>query len=248
MREEVWEKSCCNNRANIIFYKYMHKKIYLFLILLLAVILLNGCSMPFAGSPDGPDSGEEADNQGPDSGEDGDNQGPDSGDEIDTSNEPKSPDSGEDGDNQGPDSGEDEDNQGPDSGDEIDTSKEPTSPDSGDEIDPNEPTSPDSGEEISLNDDLKNKAKGSCNRISDGSTCVEYIGSYWLGGNAKLNCGSEAFATTPCPRPSLGGCRIGSDTATEIVTWHYSYGGDPFTEVISYTAQSCTAVGGRWVD
>src|SRR3989339_100905 len=71
------------------------------------------------------------------------------------------PDSGEEEDNQGPDSGEEEDNQGPDSGEEEDNQ------------------GPDSGEEISLEEDLKNRAKGSCNVISEGSTCVEYIGSYW---------------------------------------------------------------------
>jgi len=162
-------------------------------------------------------------------------EGPDSGEEIDTSDEPSSPDSGEDEDNQGPDSGEDEDNQGPDSGEEID---------------PNEPTSPDSGEEISLNDYLKSKAKFSCNLINDGSTCIEYIGSFWTKDNAKLNCSSaSAFAAKPCPRPALGGCRLNADTSNEIVTWHYSYGGDPYTEVLPYATKSCEALpGGHWIN
>lgn len=166
---------------------------------------------------------------------------PDSGDEIDLSLEPTSPDSGDDEDNQGPDSGDDGDNQGPDSGEE-DNSPEPTSPDSGDEIDVN---GPDSGDEISLNDDLKNRAKGSCNKIAEGSTCIEYIGSFWTTTNAKLNCGAS-FVAKACPRPALGGCRIGADTPNEIVTWHYSYGGDPYTEVIQYAAASCKALPSGW--
>lgn len=185
-------------------------------------------------SPDqlsGPDSGEYEDNQGPDSGDDyeigplsgpdsgdeEDNQGPDSGDEIDP-NEPTSPDSGDDEDNQGPDSGDDADNQGPDSGDEI-----------------------------TLNEDLKNRAKGSCNLISEGSTCVEYIGSFWTNTNAKLNCSdASAFSTNSCPRPALGGCRLGAETSNEVVTWHYSYGGDPYTEAITYAASACRALPGGW--
>lgn len=169
---------------------------------------------------------------------------PDSGEEIDLSqDEPAGPDSGEEEDNQGPDSGEDADNQGPDSGEEIDPN-EPTSPDSGEEEDDQ---GQDSGEEISLGDDLKNRAKGSCNAITQGSTCVEYLGSYWNANTAKLNC-SYIYSSQPCPRPALGGCRLGAGTSNEIVTWHYSYGGDPFTEVIQYTAGSCQAIGGWWVN
>jgi len=168
----------------------------------------------------GPDSGDDYETGplgGPDSGEEEDNQGPDSGDEIDP-NEPTSPDSGDDEDNQGPDSGDDGDNQGPDSGDEI-----------------------------TLNEDLKNRAKGSCNLISEGSTCVEYIGSFWTTANAKLNCSNAAaFSTNSCPRPALGGCRLGTETSNEVVTWHYSYGGDPYTEALPYAAAACRALPGGW--
>jgi hypothetical protein len=184
-----------------------------------------------------------------------DNKGPDSGEEIDLSDEPNSPDSGEEVDlsdeSNGPDSGEEIDNQGPDSGEEIDLTDEPSSPDSGEEVDPNEPTSPDSGEEISLSDDLKNRAKGSCNVISDGSTCVEYIGSWWTSTNAKNNCaGTGVFSINACPRPSIGGCRIGAGSANEIVTWHYNYGGDPYTpELVPYASRACKALpGGQWVE
>ena len=185
------------------------------------------CTMQF-GQPEGPDSGEEIDlSDEPSS--------PDSGEEIDLSDEPSSPDSGEEIDTSN-------EPTSPDSGEEIDLSDEPTSPDSGEEVDPNEPTSPDSGEEVSLSDDLKSRAKGSCNRIDAGSTCVEYIGSYWgQGDNAGLNC-ADGFARTACPRPALGGCRLGVGTPNEIVTWHYSYGGDPYTEVLPYAIQSCRAL------
>ncbi len=158
---------------------------------------------------------------------------PDSGDEIDTT-EPTSPDSWDEIDPNEPTS--------PDSGDEYDPS-EPTSPDSGDEIDPNEPTSPDSGDEISLSDDLKSKAKWSCNLISEWSTCVEYIGSYRTAKTAKLNCSDyNKFTTKPCPRPALGWCHIWAWSANEIVTWHYNYWWDPYTEVLPYAKKSCNSL------
>ena len=206
----------------------MKRKILYAAIFALFALTLGGCTMPF-GQPEGPDSGEEID------------QGPDSGEEIDTSDEPSSPDSGEEIDTS------DEPNS-PDSGEEADPSDEPSSPDSGEEEDVN---GPDSGEEISLNDYLKAKAKFSCNAINYGSTCVEYIGSFWTKTNAKLNCSSDsAFATGPCPRPAVGGCRIGAETANEIVAWHYDYGGDPYTdEVVPYAAGSCKALpGASWVN
>jgi hypothetical protein len=254
----------------------MPRKIYFICILALLAFSLSGCGMSLSG-PGGPDSGEEIDpseeSKGPDSGEDYDTSipgAPDSGEEIDTSDEPKGPDSGDEVDPNeptspdsgdeidtseptSPDSGEDYDTSipgAPDSGDEIDTSDEPKSPDSGEEADPNEPTSPDSGDEITLNEDLKNRAKGSCNLISEGSTCIEYIGSYWTKINARLNCSSAAaFSTTPCPRPALGGCNVGAGSATEIVTWHYGYGGDPYTEVINYAASACNALpSAHWIN
>lgn len=216
-------------------------KLIFSLFLFIFAITLSGCNMSLGG-PGGPDSGEEIDlsQEADDNDDDSDDEpdGPDSGDEIDTS-EPTSPDSGDEIDPNEPTS--------PDSGDEIDPS-EPTSPDSGDEIDPNEPTSPDSGDEISLNEDLKNRAKGSCNAISEGSTCVEYIGSFWTLNNAKLNCPS-GFSTKACPRPGIGGCRFGAETGNEIVTWHYNYGGDPYTaELIPYASGACKALpGNQWI-
>lgn len=228
----------------------MKTKLYFFSLLLIFTLALSGCTMPF-GQPNGPDSGEEIDTsiepRGPDSGEDADNQGPDSGEEIDTSVERQTPDSGDDEDNQGPESGEDEDNRGPDSGEDIDTSQEPTGPDSGEEEYPG----PDSGEELTLSEDLQIRAKASCNRIADASTCVEYIGSYWSEANARLNCGdNSAFLTKACPRPAIGGCNLGGGTSNEIVTWHYNYGGDPYNdEVKPYAIKSCSALpAGRWIN
>ncbi|MFH1046880.1 MAG: hypothetical protein V1738_01135 [Patescibacteria group bacterium] len=134
---------------------------------------------------------------------------------------------------------------GPDSGEEI----EIVSPDSGEEVDlGDEPNGPDSGEEVDLGDDFMNRAKGSCNAIGFGSTCVEYLGSYWTDNTMKLNC-AYAYSRQPCPRPTIGGCSFGAGTPTEIVTWHYDYGGDPFTaEVRPYTAGACNGVpGAHWV-
>ena len=207
------------------------KHFFYFLSAFSILIIISGCSIGFSGpEPEGPDSG----------------------DEIDTSQEPQSPESGEDEDNQGPDSGEDEDNQGPDSGEEIDPN-EPTSPESGEDEDNQGPDSgedednqgPDSGNEITLSEDFKQRAKGSCNAISAGSTCIEYIGSYWgQGSNASMNCsGSGTFSKNPCPRPTVGGCNVGAGTTNEIVTWHYNYGGDPFdAEVIPYSKGACNAL------
>ena len=151
----------------------------------------------------------------------------------------RSPDSGEEVEIDGPDSGEEEYNprEDPDSGEEVDTS--------------GEPTSPDSGEEVTLSEYFKEKAKGSCNAISAGSTCIEYIGSLWTSGYAQMNCtGGGTYVNGPCPRPSIGGCRFGADTPNEIVTWHYDYGGDPITlELKPYTSGACTALPmGQWVE
>lgn len=203
--------------------------------------------------------------------------GPDSGDEIDTTQEPKGPDSGEEADPnepQGPDSGDEVDlNQepnSPDSGDEVEVEKEPTSPDSGDEIDMSEdndddddgdaPTSPDSGDEIDTSDPDKEAAdeeideelsggKGSCDSIKDSSICVTYSGVYWDNTTMKLHCqGGGVFSNKPCPSDMLGGCKSGVGTAVENIIWNYGRGGDPFTEVIGYTAQACKSVlGSAWI-
>lgn len=217
--------------------------------MILSLIIFSGCGMSF-GQTDGSRSGDRRDaaeeQKGPDSGDDYDTTipgapdsgeevelGPDSGEEEDTSGQPDGPGSGPEGDMP-----EEVDEDEPDDEDESD---EPTSPDSGDEIDMREPGSPDSGEDYT--------ARGSCNLIAEGSTCVEYIGSMWTTSQARLNCSSaSAFSTSACPRPALGGCRVGAGSATEIITWHYSYGGDPYTEALPYAKGACNALpGGSWV-
>ncbi len=152
---------------------------------------------------------------------------------------------------------------GPGSGEEIPYSPEPTGPGSGEEIpysepEPTgpgsgevEPSGPGSGEEISQSDVLKAKAKGSCNAIEKGSTCIEYIGSFWSSNtNTELNCkGAGIYSKNPCPRPTTGGCQISGGTMNEIVMWNYTYGGDPFTpEIVNNVAKVCNANPfGSWV-
>jgi hypothetical protein len=230
------------------------KKVFYALVIFNFALFLSGCGMSLSG-PQGPDSGEEIDlsqePKSPDSGEEADPnepQGPDSGDEVDTNQEPSSP----------------------DSGDEAEVEKEPTSPDSGDEIDTSEddndddgdaPTSPDSGDEIDTTDPDKEAADddideelsggyGSCDSIDDASICVTYSGSYWKDAkNMKLHCqGGGTFSTKPCPSDMLGGCKVGIGTANENIIWNYGRGGDPFTEVIGYSAMACTAIpGSAWI-
>ncbi|MFA5248648.1 MAG: hypothetical protein WC415_05585 [Patescibacteria group bacterium] len=226
----------------------MKKVFYVFVVLSFAMFL-SACST-FLTGPQGPDSGEEID-LGPDSGEEVDTsepQGPDSGEEIDTSSESNSPDSGEEEIVEEPTS--------PDSGEEIDTSEDdndddegdaPTSPDSGEEIDTTDPDKAEADEEI---DDELSSGYGSCDSINDSSICVTYSGSYWkVANNMKLHCqNAGTFSTKPCPSDMLGGCKVGAGTANENIIWNYGRGGDPFTEVIGYSAMSCTAIpGSAWI-
>ncbi len=140
---------------------------------------------------------------------------------------------------------------GPGSGEEIPYSPEPKGPGSGEEVpyEPKgpgsgeyEPEGPGSGEEISQSDALKARAKASCSAIAKGSTCIEYIGSFWSSAvNTELNCKDAGdYSKNPCPRPTVGGCKVGAGTMNEIVIWHYNYGGDPFTaEVLASASKVC---------
>lgn len=91
---------------------------------------------------------------------------------------------------------------------------------------------------------------GSCSYIAEGSTCVEYYGSYWNKETIQMTCGDGVFSEGECPRPTVGGCRMISSPETDMITWHYDHGGDPFTEeVVVYAAQACNAVpGGTWTE
>lgn len=106
-------------------------------------------------------------------------------------------------------------------------------------------------EENTLDEVSKTNVKGSCDVIAEGSTCLEYVGSFWNTTNAKLNCSeSGSFSTKPCPRPAVGGCQTSGGTAQEVIIWHYDYGGDPFTdELVPYASGACNAVpGGQWIN
>jgi len=126
---------------------------------------------------------------------------------------------------------------GPGSGDELPDEPEPRGPGS-DEfyagLDDDEPTGPGSGDELNV--------VGSCNFINFGSTCVDYVGSYWNTIEyAILNCSNEgAWSTSPCPTNYVGGCNTNSGTTQEMIMWFYNYGGDPFDqELTGYAAQAC---------
>lgn len=202
----------------------------------------SGDELPYEPEPDGPGSGDELPYQPEPTQPDGGQAGPGSGDELPYEPEPTGPGSGDEVPNEP---------EGPGSGDELPYEPEPTGPGSGDEADPNEPTGPGSGDEISQDQKWKNKARGSCNAIGFGSTCVEYIGPFWdTLENASLNCaGAGSYSENPCPRPTVGGCNMGPGTASEIVTWHYNHGGSPYTpDVVPHAARACNALGlANWV-
>ena len=89
------------------------------------------------------------------------------------------------------------------------------------------------------------KSRGSCNLISAGSTCFEYVGSIWTEQQMKLNCSDPqgAFSLNACPYSDVGGCRTGVGTIAETIIWSYDYGGDPITpEVKPYSVGACTAL------
>ena len=68
--------------------------------------------------------------------------------------------------------------------------------------------------------------------------------------NTELNCkGAGTYSKNPCPRPTVGGCKVGGGTMNEIMIWYYNYGGDPFTaEVLYSTTNVCEANPfGSWV-
>ena len=95
------------------------------------------------------------------------------------------------------------------------------------------------------------KVRGSCNAITTGSQCVDYIGSMWTQQQMELNCkGGGLFSLNSCPYSDVGGCRTGIGTLAEIVMWSYNSGGDPITpEVEPYTRMACNATAScQWVE
>ena len=99
--------------------------------------------------------------------------------------------------------------------------------------------------------DGKYKVRGSCNVISEKSTCVDYVGSFWdEPEQKKLNCkGVGIYSDNTCPYSDHGGCQMGGGTFTEVITWHYGEGGQAFTaEDIIYASGACNALPiGNWV-
>ena len=93
-----------------------------------------------------------------------------------------------------------------------------------------------------LQEDTSNSIAGSCNDITESSTCVEYRGSIW-GDNdmAKLNCeGAGEFSTNSCPYGAYGGCQTSGGTTLETVAWIYPQGGGGMTEEsLPYAIKTC---------
>ncbi len=128
---------------------------------------------------------------------------------------------------------------GPGSGEELPAPAATT-----DASDNNPQSGPGSGDEA--------KAYSSCNVIGSGSTCLDYTGTYWETTEyARSNCSRpEAWSTSPCPQPNMGGCILNGGTEMEMIVWHYNYGGDPFdAETAGYAAMACNASGGQaWIN
>lgn len=212
--------------------------------------------------PTGPGSGDEIvyeEPTGPGSGDEViEPTGPGSGDEVQLGDEPTGPGSGDEvpAEPEGPGSGDEvTEPTGPGSGDEMPT--EPTGPGSGDEIDPNEPTGPGSGDEMPGPEPAgpgsgdEYSVIGSCNAISFGSICTDYIGSYWATvKDSILTCSNVGvWSDNPCPTNYQGGCNTNTGTPQENIIWYYNYGGDPFdAELTGYAQQGCAVNPfGTWV-
>ena len=92
---------------------------------------------------------------------------------------------------------------------------------------------------------------GSCNAISRGSNCIDYVGSVWQDNNmAELNCeNAGTFSKNTCPYSEFGGCQISGGTIMEIVTWAYREGPGGYTdESVPYAKVVCNENPmGRWI-
>jgi hypothetical protein len=104
-----------------------------------------------------------------------------------------------------------------------------------------------------LEDDKKagNKVKGSCDMVSENSTCIEYYGSFWTELIMREGCeeGVGVFSTKPCPTGMSGGCNTGVGTMADMVSWMYSTGGGGITqESLKYAKLACDAtMASRWI-
>jgi hypothetical protein len=90
---------------------------------------------------------------------------------------------------------------------------------------------------------------GSCNMISTGSTCIDYIGNYWTESNIKEYC-HGTFSSHSCEKGNIGGCVTGKGYITETIAWLYPYGGDPIADENAPLAKPVCDVNpmGEWIN
>ena len=89
------------------------------------------------------------------------------------------------------------------------------------------------------------EVQGSCNVIDSGSTCFDYIGALWKAEfQMQMNCQNVGtFSYDACPYSDNGGCRSNTGTVSEIISWSYSYGGQPITgDVLTAQIATCNSV------
>ena len=70
---------------------------------------------------------------------------------------------------------------------------------------------------------------GSCNMISQNSTCIDYVGNFWTETQMKYNCYSGTVSFNSCESGNIGGCNILKGSDTETIIWMYPYGGSPIS-------------------
>ena len=98
---------------------------------------------------------------------------------------------------------------------------------------------------------LGKNLKGSCNAIEEGSTCLEYYGSFWTEEQMRPNCEeSGIFSFDPCPSNAIGGCNTGVGTSADMVAWMYLEGGGEMTEEsVQYAQMACDAtLMSKWIE
>jgi hypothetical protein len=92
---------------------------------------------------------------------------------------------------------------------------------------------------------------GSCNAITDSSSCIDYVGSIWNDNDmGKLNCSDVGiFSKNACPYSEFGGCQTSGGSIMEMIIWAYEEGlGGYDEESVSYARMSCNSLpNARWV-
>ncbi|MBT3230813.1 hypothetical protein HN358_03480 [Candidatus Uhrbacteria bacterium] len=115
-------------------------------------------------------------------------------------------------------------------------------------------------EEVSYEEDVyelieevdgDNLIKGSCNMISIGSNCVDFVGSIWTQDMMEMSCSGDGyeFSNLTCPYSDYGGCQSMPNTMSESIAWVYSYGGVAYSaEDAMYAQMTCDSLGvAQWV-